>query len=74
MTFLESALLQAEKLQKQPAIACQCGRCDEDQVFTCDTCKQDRPYCMGVADEMPNTCDLCWVINQHKRVKGVCDE
>jgi hypothetical protein len=29
-------------------------------VFDCKTCKRKRPWCVGVTDEHPGCCDVCW--------------
>jgi len=29
-------------------------------VFICADCRVPTPWCMGAADEMPESCDQCW--------------
>ena len=63
-----SKIISREELQKQGFFAslstevlCQCKRCAEKEVFTCELCRREVPYCFGASDEFEDLCDDCAV-------------
>ena len=39
---------------------CQCGECERGEVFRCDVCGRDMPWCFACDDDLPGACDDCW--------------
>ena len=42
-------------------VLCQCKRCGYEEVFTCECCDREVPYCFGASDEFDDLCDDCAV-------------
>lgn len=42
-------------------VVCQCKECTDEEVFTCECCSREVPYCFGAADEFDDLCDDCAV-------------
>lgn len=41
--------------------------CEEHRTYRCATCKQRRPWKDGCADDMPDSCDVCWCMANSDR-------
>jgi hypothetical protein len=49
------------RMAGQPPLGCYCRECQAGMLFRCDTCDRLMPWCMGAYDNMPDSCDDCWV-------------
>lgn len=46
----------------QPPLKCECKQCEPGMYFECNLCGLLQPWCMGQADERPDTCDECFAM------------
>ena len=41
-------------------INCHCQQCEPGQTFKCNICRRLTPWCLGVDDDMEESCDDYW--------------